>query len=102
MARYIDACSLRDKVSESLKNNSHKVDIVARNHNIEHAHFLMLIADEPTADVQEIKHGYWMLNKCPDADEKLYFCPFCAMGESDSGKDNFCPYCGRRMDMDKE
>ena len=61
MARYIDACSLRDKVSESLKNNSHKVDIVARNHNIEHALFLMLIADEPTADVQEVKHGKWKI-----------------------------------------
>lgn len=56
----------------------------------------------PCTFFKEEKHGYWMLNKHPEPDEKLYFCPFCTIGESDSDKDNFCPYCGRKMDMKKE
>ena len=53
-ARYIDAYSLSDKVFKSKKNNPHLIDVVARNHNCEHEHFLRLIADESTADVVEV------------------------------------------------
>ena len=99
MARYIDACSLRDKVSESLKDNPHRVDIVARNHNYEHAHFLMLIDDEPTADVQEVKHGEWVSNAVTDE----YVCSECDgiapvdCEKEDFYESNYCPNCGAKM-----
>lgn len=53
---------------------------------------------DSTADVQEVKHGEWMFNRNQAQNEPLYFCPFCVDGESNSGKDNYCPNCGRKMD----
>ncbi|MBO5854404.1 MAG: hypothetical protein J6Q61_06675 [Bacteroidales bacterium] len=61
-----------------------------------------LMEEAPTADVQEVKHGEWMFNRNQAPNEPLYFCPFCVDGESNSGKDNYCPNCGRKMDMNKE
>ena len=75
MTRYIDAYALRDKVIESEKNNPHTDGIVRKTHNHEHEHFLKMIADEPTADVQEVKHGEWrLLEEC--SNEGVY-CSVC-------------------------
>lgn len=100
MARYVDACSLRDKVSESLQDNPHRVDIVARNHNYEHAHFLNLLDNEPTAEVQEVKHGKWA--KTLDEVEiydYVYECSVCG-GKEIGCDDDFCPWCGAKMDKE--
>lgn len=55
MPRYIDAYSLSDKVCESKKNNPHEHSIARRAHNHEHEHFLNLIANESTVDVEQIE-----------------------------------------------
>ena len=52
----------------------------------------------PTADVVEVKHGEWVFNRHQAPNEKTYYCSLCAEGESDYGRDNYCPNCGAKMD----
>ena len=56
----------------------------------------------PIADVQEVRHGYWIEDI---GAEKGCFCSVCGSGwlitlESDYYKSDFCPNCGARMDGD--
>lgn len=60
---------------------------------------LDIISEQPTADVQEVRHGEWI--------EKPYllgtsnFCSLC--GENygmPHGKYKFCPNCGAKMDKE--
>ena len=100
MARYIDAYSLSNKVFESKKNNPHLIDVVKRSHNCEHEHFLKLIADEPTADVVEVKHGAWIWkeNDCAcsvcgeEGGKKHHY------EDGTVEKHSYCPNCGAKMD----
>lgn len=96
MARYIDADSLAAKVHESKRNNPHSKDIVARNHNLEHAHFLMLIADEPTVDVAEVIHAKWIIN----SDGYYPYCSNCKEIPEYGVMSKYCPECGARMDKE--
>jgi hypothetical protein len=57
-----------------------------------------IIKDAPTADVVEVVHGKWMFNRHQAPNEKSYYCSLCAEGESDYGRDNYCPNCGAKMD----
>ena len=54
------------------------------------------------ADVVEVRHGYWQYNRGQAPDEKAYFCCLCAYGESDYGKDKYCPNCGAKMDGERK
>ena len=51
----------------------------------------------PTADVAPIRYGRWKYNTHQAPHEKSYFCSECAEGESDYGRDNYCPKCGAKM-----
>jgi hypothetical protein len=60
-----------------------------------------IIADldeEPTADIQEIKHGKWVPHNViiRSMNAKNYDCSEC--GEATSRCTPYCPYCGSRMD----
>lgn len=55
------------------------------------------------ADVQEVKHGKWMLVSDDDQYEGWYFCSRCKEEYFSSSGDeimlpNFCPNCGAKMD----
>lgn len=56
----------------------------------------------PTADVAEVKHGYWLYNRGQAPNEKAYFCSLCIDGDSDYGMDNYCPNCGAKMDDERK
>ena len=56
----------------------------------------------PTADVVEVRHGYWRYNRHQAPTEKSYFCSLCAEGESDYGKDKYCNCCGAKMDGERK
>ena len=43
------------------------------------------------------KEGKWIFNTHQAPSEKSYFCSICAEGESDYGRDNYCPNCGANM-----
>lgn len=49
------------------------------------------------ADVVEVRHGEWKYNRGQAPNEKAYFCSLCVDGESDYGRDNYCPNCGAKM-----
>ena len=57
-----------------------------------------LIDEQPTADVQPVKHG--RLIRKHNAFPQRYFCTEC--GGGDVGRFAFCHHCGARMRMDGE
>ena len=61
---------------------------------------LGILADMPTADVQEVRHGRWKCCYVKDAFQCAYHCVnVCSKcGRESLVKENFCPNCGARMD----
>lgn len=62
---------------------------------------LQNIVDEiPAADVQEVKHGKWLLEREPNGKPYCFHCSAC---DSDFGRISivsatpFCPWCGAKM-----
>ena len=53
---------------------------------------------QSTDDVVEVRHGEWVYNRGQAFGEPRYFCSLCIDGGSDSGRDNYCPNCGAKMD----
>lgn len=54
--------------------------------------------DEPAADVQPVKHAYWI-----GVGEKFsedWTCSNCMRAKGKESSSNFCSYCGARMDLD--
>jgi hypothetical protein len=104
--RYIDPYQLTDKVFESMCNNPHEGKI-ALNHQLEHEHFLRMIALAPSADVEPVVHGGWLY----DGGSGKYFCSACDENALSFRKDtlydedlyevcltDYCPNCGAKMD----
>lgn len=57
---------------------------------------------KPTADVVEVRHGYWVHNEDHNAYESEYFCSECsADGSSDIRGENYCYNCGAKMDGER-
>lgn len=88
MARYIDADRLKEKKYYDEKRHEYCVSIAE-------------VDWQPTADVQEVKHGKWVYEdyECSCCGESLS-----SIMDSDSyfsigfnGCD-YCPYCGAKMD----
>ena len=48
-------------------------------------------------DAKEVVYSEWVFNMHQAPGEKSYFCRACTEGESDYGRDNFCPNCGASM-----
>lgn len=66
--------------------------------------FSQIIDDEPTADVQPVKHGHWIEH--PDDIfplESSIECSVCGEQENvNIHNDSFCPNCGAKMDGGNE
>lgn len=98
MARYIDADVLTDKLEE-LQFNAPVMTPVMKIYNV-----IELVEDQPTADVVEVKHGYWIDNiqkfTSPAGVTKDYLvgykCSEC--GRTESRKEPYCN-CGAKMDL---
>lgn len=102
MARYIDADNLIDELSAACMPIYEKgiTGILGDNSSIAD-----IINEQPTADVQEVKHGewfkpsndpvdskQWICSECKGLTETAYYCGHCYY--------NYCPNCGTRMDGD--
>lgn len=63
--------------------------------------FIIIPKDEPTADVQEVKHGKWIMSS--DRPDTI-ICSVCSVGYDvwkHEAKDfKYCPNCGARMDKE--
>lgn len=93
MARYIDAEKLKCSI------DSETDSIFDWDMTIEELYYNLckLVDDEPTADVQEVKHGEWE-NQEPGYRVADFMCSVCH-SESDKLFD-YCPDCGARMDAE--
>ncbi|WP_294407824.1 hypothetical protein [uncultured Ruminococcus sp.] len=95
MARYIDAEKLKDSIdsqTDSIFNWGKTTEELYHD-------LCELVDDEPTADVQEIKHGEWQEHS------GVHICSLCGHAFETEGYlafFNYCPNCGARMDGDSE
>ena len=88
--KYIDADFLKQKISREWDMQDLYLPV----------HFFDVVDDLPTADVQEVRHGHWECNYDRGAFYIVYVCSEC--GRETLVKENFCPYCGARMDGEEE
>lgn len=58
--------------------------------------FLVIPKDTPTADVQPMKRGRWIVTSEPCATTQVMHCSNC--GHSTNFKFDYCSDCGARMD----
>nr|DAJ47918.1 MAG TPA: DNA-directed RNA polymerase [Caudoviricetes sp.] len=92
MSRYIDAEKLTDSIFDW-------------DMTIEDLYYSLckLVDDVPTADVQEVKRGYWIPERDPDENNRIQ-CFHCSVCDDDFHyigafvATKFCPNCGARMD----
>jgi hypothetical protein len=99
--KYINPCQLADKVAESMRDNPHEDEKIARNHQLEHEHFLKMIANCPGADAEPIVHAKWVWFKGFDnSDFAVLACSACLETEGARETFAYCPGCGAKMDME--
>lgn len=100
MARYIDADNLIDELSAACMPIYEKgiTGILGDNSSIAD-----IINEQPTADVQEVKRGYWIPERDPDENNRIQ-CFHCSVCDDDFHyigafvATKYCPNCGARMD----
>lgn len=99
MARYIDVEEVKKFFDEMDGSRERGVMLLTANE------FLEYLDEIPTADVQKVKHGRWILrggwNRCSVCDGKALLKDAGGIGglhEYDQVKSNICPYCSARMD----
>ena len=87
MAEYIDREALLKRLCDD--DPSHMED-----------YYYNAIADYPTADVVEVRHGEWVEHFAFDCWH--YDCPFCDDGYATKGREkhpaNYCSNCGAKLD----
>lgn len=102
MARYIDADNLINELSATCMPIYEKgiTGILGDNSSIAD-----IINEQPTADVQEVKRGYWIPERDPDENNRIQ-CFHCSVCDDDFHyigafvATKYCPNCGARMDGD--
>lgn len=97
MAKYIDADDLINELLAACMPIYEKgiTGILGDNSSIAD-----IINEQPTADVQEVKHGTWENTNTPNQ----LRCSNCKIihfiAQYPHGEINYCPNCGARMDGD--
>ena len=112
MARYIDAEKLMQTlgIADECKKCTFCVGAICTNES-DFVDACTAIAEAPTADVQEVKHGKWLVIE-NDEDELWkggghYECTACGYGFSFGGFFEmntlpYCPNCGAKMEVPDE
>ena len=114
MAEYIEREALLKKICNSCDGYCDIVDCDCVNCKSEHrCDFVVEIADAPTADVVEVKHGEWLQTTEPLGwnDVECVECSVChdswIMDEDLCLEDyathwHYCPTCGAKMDAERK
>ena len=99
MSRYIDAELLIDSLEEKMRTAEEPYQLADGEKNF---NFGLEVATEiafnmPTADVVEVRHGYWDTRET--AHEWIEdFCSVCGHKKSFLMSFQYCPNCGAKMD----
>lgn len=94
MPRYIDADTALKRFEEMHGNESELL-------NCYNADWIVsFIETQPTADVQEVKHGRWLFGRfgsgwCSE-------CHHCGFVRGEDDVPNYCPNCGAKMDLESK
>jgi len=95
MSKYIDADRMKNGIMQYADVYGH-ISCGVTSFNI-----LVEQLTKDTADVQEVKHGRWLIDRKFGndvmSDEQMVICSVCGKGIF-YGKQNYCPNCGARMD----
>ena len=92
--KYIDPSKLIEVVDASRAENPHTDLKIARNHRLEHEHFIRMIVGAPAEDVAPIVHARWIANR---------ICSNCRKELTEWAAQNgyfYCPNCGAKMDAE--
>lgn len=101
MSRYIDAENLINELSAACMPIYEKgiTGILGDNSSIAD-----IINEQPTADVQEVKRGYWIPERDPDENNRIQ-CFHCSVCDDDFHyigafvATKYCPNCGAKCDI---
>ena len=82
---------------------NHRINTIINSTALYNSTVLKLIKTEPTADVQEVRHGKWIYDGSDIgwANYKCSSCGECFVLESGTPQENeynYCPNCGAKMD----
>ena len=92
--KYIDPSKLIEVVDASRAENPHADLKIARNHRLEHEHFIRMIVRAPAEDVAPVVHARWIANR---------ICSNCCKELTEWAAQNgyfYCPNCGAKMDLE--
>ena len=96
MSRLIDADALKEKyIMATIKYGSRGSIMERPVVLLEH------IVDAPTIDAVEVVHGEWIERIGGISKELFYQCSKC-YGEVDENVFDYCPWCGAKMDGERE
>ena len=90
MSRYIDAKKMEEWVRKEFADCP---DFIV-------PWLIRMIRKQPTADVQEVKHGKW--DEIRDGYGRIEGWIHKGCGRMSMGKDKYCPKCGAKMDLEPE
>lgn len=101
MTKYIDADNLINELSAACMPIYKKgiTGILGDNSSIAD-----IINEQPTADVQEVKRGYWIPERDPDENNRIQ-CFHCSVCDDDFHyigafvATKYCPNCGAKCDI---
>ena len=99
--RYIDADKFMDRL------NYAQIEFSDTYAGLGRAKFLLSL--QPTADVEEVRHGEWQYEQLDEYKFYKVTCPYCDayyMGNYDAYNEpdefNYCPNCGAKMDGERK
>lgn len=100
MSRYIDAEELKEKLDNFISMSQTYTEYDCGYDDCLTA-IQDTLVDIPAADVAEVKHGKWMLEREPNGKPYCYHCSVCDNDYHFIGiktQYHYCPNCGARMD----
>lgn len=112
MSRYIDADKLSEEISHTYIDNDSALSYRASFDGdtlIGKMQVIDIISEQPTADVQEVRHGKWIREDLVEivfiTEVYLWRCSECGEEfketENNIGHYHYCTNCGAKMDLDE-
>ena len=98
--KYIDPSKLIEVVDVSRAENPHTDLKIARNHRLEHEHFIRMIVRAPAEDVMPVVHARWLAQVYDPSELPRYRCSNCSEFVQAGDDRNYCPTCGSKMDAE--